>query len=307
MKIVVTGGAGFIGSHFVDTLLNQGHRVMVIDNLSSGSLQNVSPQAELEIIDLGESRVLDLLRDFAPQAIFHFAAQIDVKKSIRTPLFDAQENIITTLRLLDYSRHHQVHFIFASSGGAIYGEAHLGPQDENHSEFPQNPYGVAKLSIDRYLHAFNHQYGLTYTSMRFSNVYGPRQGLLGEAGVVSVFMGRAMASKPLTVNGDGLQTRDFVYVMDLARLGPTLALKRPVGVFNLATGVETTILELATKIRTAFGQEEAIQHAPANNGEQRRSVLSSAKAMQILRWTPETKLDQGLAQTRDWFRAYPSA
>lgn len=277
---------------------------MVVDNLSSGSLSNLPRSIEFQQVDLANPAIDFTLAAFRPETIFHFAAQIDVNKSISNPLFDAEQNVLATLRLLEYCRNEGTHFIFASSGGAIYGEAGSGPQAENHPEFPINPYGVAKLAIDRYLFAYHHQYQMPYTSMRFSNVYGPRQNTRGEAGVVAIFCERLMKGLPPIINGDGLQTRDFVYVKDLAKIAPTLLRKRPTGVFNLGTGIDSTILTMTRGLVQASGRDLEIQFAPARPGEQRHSVLDPDKAQRKLGWVAEVSLAEGILETMRWFQEH---
>lgn len=303
MNILVTGGAGFIGSHVATRLLEDGHRVAILDNLRSGSLEHLPPGAEFLRMDLRDPLLPQALARLRPEAIIHFAAQIDVRISCRAPLFDAEENILGTLGLVEAGLECGLkRFLFASSGGAIYGEAG-GPQGEDHPERPVNPYGVAKLAIDKYLHAYTIQRGLAACSLRFANAYGPRQGAKGEAGVVAIFCRRLARGLAPVINGDGSQTRDFVYVGDLVE-GVRRALAREAtGVFNLGTGRETSVLDLARGLCRLAGIDPArIEHRQAIPGEQRRSVLDPARAAAGLDWRPETGLDRGLAETWAWFR-----
>jgi len=300
MRILVTGGAGFIGSHFVDRLLAGEHEILVIDNLSSGSPENLAPAAQLVPVDLASTQACRAIEKFRPEAVFHFAAQINVQTSIEKPVFDAEQNVLATLGLLEQIKRYRPYFVFASSGGAIYGEADHGPQDENHPEYPLNPYGVAKLAVDRYLHAYRHQFGLQTCSMRFSNVYGPRQSAQGEAGVVSIFMHRLRRAEKLIIFGDGMQERDFVFAKDLAAAAPTLLSQRPVGVINFSSGKATSVLRLAELSQGLFGRSDQIEFAPARCGEQRCSLLSASRASRILQWTAQTSIDSGLVQTKDW-------
>jgi UDP-glucose 4-epimerase len=302
--MLVTGGAGFIGSHMVDRFVSEGHQVWVLDNLRSGSEANVHPSAILIPLDLKDERLVQEVALIRPEAVFHLAAQIDVRVSCNDPVFDATENILATLRLIEAGLANGMEFFgFASSGGAIYGEA-SGPQSEAHPETPMNPYGVAKLAVDKYLYAYRVQRGLRSASLRFSNVYGPRQGAKGEAGVVAVFAKRLRDAQAPRINGDGLQTRDFVYAPDLAEAASLVLQKRATGVFNLGTGCETTVLDLAKGLCQAAGLDFGkIQHGPGVAGEQRRSVLDASKAARELNWVPRTGLSEGLQTTYDWFAA----
>jgi UDP-glucose 4-epimerase len=300
MRVLVTGGAGFIGSHFADRLLDEGHEVLIIDNLSTGSRQNIPESVRLVELDLLSPLAAVAIDAFKPEAIFHFAAQINIQTSLSRPVYDAEQNILSTLALLELAKSHRSYFVFASSGGAIYGEAECGPQDEHHPEYPLNPYGVAKLAVDRYLHSYHHQFGLQYCSMRFSNVYGPRQGGDGEAGVVSIFMNRLRHGQKMVIFGDGLQERDLVFVKDLASASSAILARRPIGVFNFCTGVATSILELAKITQSLFAQTDRIEFAPARAGEQRRSLLSPNLAHSVLGWRAETSIESGLRQAKAW-------
>jgi UDP-glucose 4-epimerase len=305
MRVLITGGAGFIGSHVVDRCVRDGHQVTVVDNLRSGSRSQVAPQAEFIHLDIGNPGLALVLERLRPEVILHFAAQIDVRVSCQDPIFDAEENILATLRLIEGGLAHGLkHFVFASSGGAIYGEA-SGLQDEAHSEVPINPYGVAKLAVDKYLHAYSVQRGLASCSLRFSNVYGPRQGARGEAGVVAVFCKALRDGRPPTVNGDGGQTRDFVYAPDLADAVSLVVGQRATGIYNLGTGLETSILALAQGLCREAGVDiDRIVHAPGIPGEQRRSLLDARKAAADLGWASATTLTQGLATTYQWFQTH---
>lgn len=301
MRVLVTGGAGFIGSHFVECLAEDGHKVLVVDDLSSGAAANLDSGIDLLVGDFASNAALLKVQAFRPDFIFHFAAQISVPKSITDPVGDAAINILATLKLLEAARAMGTHLVFASSGGAIYGEAHNGAQDENHSEYPLNPYGVAKLAIDRYLLAYHHQYGLPYTSLRLSNIFGPKQSPKGEAGVVAVFIKRLIAGHAITVNGDGEQTRDFLFVRDLAAIAPMILRQRPIGIFNLGTGQETSINCLADTLRGLFASTDPVLHGPALPGEQRRSILNASKARTRIGWKPNSSLQEGLIATKAWF------
>jgi UDP-glucose 4-epimerase len=302
MKVVVTGGAGFIGSHVAEALIGAGHSVAVIDNLSTGRRENVPEGCPLSEMDLRDPALAGELARRAPEAVFHFAAQIDVRRSLADPIGDAEDNVIATLRLLQATVASGARrFVFASSGGAIYGEA-SAPQDEQHRESPLSPYGVAKLAVDKYLEVYRRQRGLRAVSLRLSNVYGPRQSAAGEAGVVAVFARRLAGGQPLRVHGDGLQTRDFVAVRDVAALAPELLARDVEGTFNLGTGIETSVRDLAARMCALAGRG-VIDAAPAVPGEQRRSVLDAGKAGRELGWRPATALDDGLRDTLEWFVA----
>jgi UDP-glucose 4-epimerase len=276
--------------------------VVALDNLTSGNPGNLPREACLEVADLGSDRASALIRSFKPEAIFHFAAQINVRVSNARPVFDAEQNILNTLKLIECGQENGLGFFaFASSGGAIYGEPQDGPQDETHPERPLNPYGVAKLSVDKYLMAFHHLHGLASCSMRFSNIYGPRQNARGEAGVVSIFLTQALAGEPLKINGPGNQTRDFLNVEDLALAMPLILQRKPQGVLNFGTGFETSILQLADLVRAQTpGLPEHI-HLPAISGEQMRSVLNPGRARLILGWRSSKDLPSGLLSTAQWF------
>lgn len=307
-RILITGGAGFIGSHAVDALIEQGRDVLVIDDLSSGSERNLNPGARFEKESIESDRAATIIRSFRPEAILHYAAQIDVRVSAANPILDAQQNIINTLKLLELGMANGLaYFAFASSGGAIYGEPQDGAQDESHPERPCSPYGVAKLSVDKYLASFHHYRGLPSCSMRFSNVYGPRQGRRGEAGVVSVLIGQGLQGKPLRINGDGRQTRDFVYVKDLARAALLILHHRPQGVLNLGTGIETSIFQLADRIRGILPADPGISHFPPIQGEQIRSFLDPTLAKKVIDWEPAIDLQHGLEETVGWFSTLGSS
>ncbi|MGA2082518.1 MAG: NAD-dependent epimerase/dehydratase family protein [Holophaga sp.] len=306
MRVLVTGGAGFIGSHLGGRLMAEGHRVAILDNLRGGVRDNLPSGAEFLELDLRDPGLPAELARLRPEAIVHCAAQIDVRLSCRDPLFDAGENILGTLGLLEAALGQGLrHFVFASSGGAIYGEAEA-PQGEDHPERPSNPYGVAKLAVDKYLHAYAVQRGLSGCSLRFANAYGPRQGAKGEAGVVAVFCRRLAQGLRPVVNGDGLQTRDFVYVDDLVDAAVRALERRATGILNVGTARETSILDLARRLCALAGVDPAgIRHQDAIPGEQRRSVLDPGRARAALGWEPRTTLDQGLAATWAWFQGHP--
>jgi len=303
MRILVTGGAGFIGSHVAHAYVNAGHEVLVLDNLSSGKKGNVPEAARFVFGDVGSDTAVEAVRSFRPEVINHHAAQINVRKSVADPVFDARENILGTLTLLEAARNEGVRkVIFASSGGAGYGEQEEFPADEGHPLRPVSPYGVAKVSVELYLHFYRVQYGLASTALRYSNVYGPRQDPHGEAGVVAIFSERLLRGQTAIVNGDGEQTRDYVYVGDVVRAN-LAALTRGDGLgINIGTGIETNVNTLFRKLRDLAESRQEEIHGPGMPGEQSRSVIDNALAYNELGWYPETSLDDGLALTLAYFR-----
>lgn len=302
MRILVTGGAGFIGSHLVDALIARGHRVTVLDNLSASVSARVHPRAKFIRMDLRNPRLAVTVRRLRPEFVFHFAAQIDPRLSLIDPEFDADVNIVGSIRLLEAVCKAKVkRFIFSSSGGAIYGGATKLPTPEEHPAHPFSPYGVSKLAFEQYLYCYGHVYGLSYAALRYANVYGPRQGAKGEAGVIAIFIKKMLRGEQPIVYGDGKQTRDFVYVDDVVRAN-LLALKSGVrGVFNIGTGKETSINQIFLKLRALTGAQVVKKHGPAKLGEERRSILDARKAGRELGWKPQVSLEQGLRKTVAWF------
>jgi len=302
LKILVTGGAGFIGSNIVDRLLVDGHEVVVADNLSTGVHVHLPPEARFYEIDIRNEKIAEVFKAEKPDMVCHQAAQLDVRVSIRDPLFDADVNIQGSLRLIDLCVKHGVRkFVFSSTGGAIYGEDCI-PADETMAPRPISGYGVAKLSVEHYLYCFYKNHGLDYVALRYANVYGPRQNAHGEAGVVAIFSSKMLSGMPITINGDGNQTRDFVFVEDVVSANiQALNLDR-VGAYNIGTGEETTINVLYEKLAAVSGIEGPPQYAPAKLGEQLRSVLDNRKAVRELQWHPKTGIDRGLEVTFDYFK-----
>ena len=302
MRVLVTGGAGFIGSHVAEALIRTGHRVAVVDDLSSGRRKNV-PEAARFYEDDVRSGCGGVFDEFRPEALCHLAAQIDVRRSVAEPDSDAEVNVLGTLRLLQNCVGRGVRrVVFSSTGGAIYGDQERFPAAEDHPEYPISPYGVSKLAAERYLHFFAHQYGLSYAALRYANVYGPRQDPHGEAGVVAIFCRNLAEDRPSTINGTGAQTRDYVYVGDVARAN-VLALEgdAPNGAYNIGTGVETDVTELYATLQGISGRDLSPQYGPAKPGEQARSAIDAAKAERYLGWRPETGLETGLRETLRYF------
>ncbi|MEW6387660.1 MAG: NAD-dependent epimerase/dehydratase family protein [Thermodesulfobacteriota bacterium] len=302
-RILITGGAGFIGSHVADRMVAAGHTVAVVDNLSTGRREFVPPAAEFFLRDIKETETFDLLLQWRPQVLVHHAAQMSVRLSVDNPMLDARENILGSLNLFQAAAQAGVEkIIFASTGGALYGDAAPVPARENDPARPESPYGIAKLAVEHYLHFYRRQYGIIPIILRYANVYGPRQNGLGEAGVVAIFIEKFLADQQPIVNGDGLQTRDFVYVQDVVEAN-LLALDYPqAGVFNIGTGRETTILSIYLKLKELAGSSLNPVHGPPKAGEQRRSALDCRQAGEKLHWAPQTDLTAGLAQTLTAFR-----
>lgn len=311
-RALVTGGAGFIGSHVADALLADGWSVTVLDNLSSGKREQVPSGAAVVEADIRSPEAYAVLKEGKFDLLCHLAAQIDVRKSVADPGYDVDVNIRGSLNLVEGMRAsgHPGRVLFASTGGAVYGDFVEPPNVETYEKNPESPYGIAKFAVELYLAYYARVHGLDYVALRFANVFGPRQDPHGEAGVVAIFCQRILAGQPLTVFGDGGQTRDYVYVGDVAR-AHVLAARRatiPAGRvdergINLGTGRETSVLELAQALMRVSGREATLNHAPPRPGEQRRSVVSIAKAGQVLGWTPEVGLEEGLARTFEWFAA----
>jgi len=307
MKVLVTGGAGFIGSHIVDTYIAAGHDVAVIDNFSSGQRKNLHPDVrvfEADIRDrVGVERVF---REGRFDLVNHHAAQLDVRVSVGDPQFDAGQNILGSLNLFQAALETGVErVIFASSGGTVYGEQEIFPADETHPLNPISPYGVSKLSVEKYLHYYSYVHGLRYVVLRYTNVYGPRQNAHGEAGVVAIFCNRMLRGEGPTIYGSGEQTRDYVYVGDVAR-GNLLAVghleRAKERTFNICTNTETTVNRLFAVLNGMFDDRYPEQHGPARPGEQFRSVCTYRRAEEELGWRPEVGLEEGLAATMEYFR-----
>ncbi len=304
MRVLLTGGAGFIGSHVADQLLERGHEVAVVDDLSTGRRENVPEDARFYEADI-RTGCPEVFEEFGPEALCHQAAQMDVRRSVREPDFDAEVNVIGTVRLLQGCVDHGVRkVVFASTGGAVYGEQEVFPAPEDHPQYPISPYGVSKLAGERYLHFYDAQYGLEYAALRYSNVYGPRQDPHGEAGVVAIFCGNLAADRTSRINGSGEQTRDYVYVGDVARAN-VLALESPApsGAYNIGTARETDVNELYEVLRSVSGKDLPPEHGPAKPGEQLRSVVDPARASKVLGWKPEVGLEEGLRETLRFFGA----
>jgi UDP-glucose 4-epimerase len=294
VRAIVTGGAGFIGSHVVEALLARGDEVTVVDDLSNGKRENVPEGARLVERDIREG-LAEVLADARPEVCFHLAAQADVRVSVERPTDDASVNVLGTIEVLEASRAHDAQVVFSSTGGAIYGECD-GPATEDAERRPLAPYGVSKLAGEEYLAAYNRLYGTRHVSLRFGNVYGPRQDPHGEAGVVAIFFGALAEGRAPRIFGDGLQTRDYVYAGDVARAALAAA-GQDGGVFNVGTGNETSVVDLYEACRRVAGSPVEAEAAPARLGELQRSVLDASLAERELGWRPEMTLEDGLRLT----------
>jgi UDP-glucose 4-epimerase len=309
VRILITGGAGFIGSHTVDALqAENSHDLAVIDDLSTGKRERLSPGVRFHHADLRNADEVRLVMDRErPEVLIHLAAQMDVRKSVAEPAFDAEVNIGGFLNLVEAGREKGLkRVIFASTGGAIYGEQETFPCDEQHRLRPLSPYGVSKLSTEMYLFFYKAQYGIDYVALRYSNVYGPQQDPHGEAGVVAIFCGRMLTQQSCTVFGDGEQTRDYIYVGDVVRANLDALNSSASGAFNIGTGQETSVNQLYAALARIAGINHPPSYAALRAGEQRRSVISPARAGAELGWRPEVSLNEGLDRTFQFFRSNPS-
>jgi UDP-glucose 4-epimerase len=313
-RLLVTGGAGFIGSHMCEYFLERGWAVEIIDDLSTGKRENVPSAATLHTVDIRADDAARIVAQGSFDVIVHLAAQMDVRKSVADPVHDASVNIVGTLRLIEAlrgtPRARECRFIFASTGGVLYGDFVTPPNKETYPKDPESPYAISKLSVEYYLAYYDRVHGMDTVGLRYGNVYGPRQDPHGEAGVVAIFCGRILEGRPLTVFGDGEQTRDYVYVRDVAAatfLAATKTLPRREKLdsrgFNVGTGVGTSVNYLARTLREVSGTRVAIEYAPARAGEQQHSFLDASRAKEVLGWTPATALPDGLAESFRWFSA----
>jgi UDP-glucose 4-epimerase len=312
-RVLVTGGAGFIGSHVSDLFLSRGWSVEILDDFSTGKRQNVPSQAKVHELDVRSPETARLVRDGAYDVVIHLAAQMDVRKSVADPVFDAGVNILGTLNVVEAIRSSArkgTRLVFSSTGGVLYGDFVTPPNLETFPKDPESPYAISKLSVEYYLAYYLRVHGLDTVALRYGNVYGPRQDPHGEAGVVAIFCGRLLDGKPLTVFGDGTQTRDYVYVGDVAAATFAAATGQlpPVGRldargFNIGTGIGTSVLQIANGLMSAAGSTVPLEFAPPRAGEQMHSFIDPGKAKQLLGWSPSTSLDAGLRQTYEWFAA----
>jgi len=304
MKVLVTGGAGFIGSHVVDACLEAGHDVCVVDDLSTGKRANVNPRARLYVADIRDREAMDeIFAAERPEAICHLAAKANVRESMVAPILYAEVNILGSLVLLELARTYGTRkVVYASTGGAVYGEPEYLPVDEEHPVNPLDPYGASKHHVEHYLRIYRAQFGIDYTILRFANVYGPRQDPLGEAGVVAIWSRLMLKGERPVINGTGEQERDFVYVEDTARAN-VLALTQGSGeTLNLGTGIGTSINALFDRLKAITGYQGDPEYAPAKKGEVFRIYITGQKAQRVLGWEPKVTLEEGLRRTVDYFR-----
>ena len=307
-KVLVTGGAGFIGSHVAEALVAEGCDVHVMDDLSGGVRGNVPAGATFHALDIRSAEAADLVRAERFAALCHLAAQMDVRRSVADPAYDASVNVLGLLNLMEAGRTSGLERVaFASTGGAIYGEPDPavnggGPQPESHPTLPMSPYGITKLVSEHYLRFYEQTHGVAYAALRFGNVYGPRQNPHGEAGVVAIFAQRLLRGEPVRVNGPGTQTRDYVFVADVVRAFVAALASGVSGIFNVGTGVETDVNTLYDTINAHTGAGRTREHGPAAPGEQMRSVLDTARIRDTLGWTPTTDVATGLEETVRWFK-----
>ncbi|MCF8565769.1 NAD-dependent epimerase/dehydratase family protein [Alicyclobacillus tolerans] len=299
MNILVTGGAGFIASHVVDDLVAAGHQVAVLDNFSTGSRVNVNPDARLYEVDLRDAkRVEDAIRNFKPDVINHHAAQMDVRVSTRLPRLDAEVNIVGSINLIQSAVRHGVSkVVYASTGGAVYGEPHELPVKETHSIQPLSQYGISKHTVEHYLYLYAHNYGLDYTVLRYPNVYGPRQNPHGEAGVIAIFLNRALRKERPTIFGDGLQERDYVFVSDVVNANRIALETGSRQIFNIGSGVGTSVIDIVKVIEQVTGVPMDPLYAEPRVGEIHKIALDASKASKTLGWRPQVPLAKGIEYT----------
>jgi len=307
MRILVTGGAGFIGSHVVDKFISEGHDVAVVDDLSTGFRENVNPRARFYEASICNAKVLEeVFQRERPEVVNHHAAQMDVRHSVDDPVFDATTNILGSLNLILASVKHRIRkFIYISTGGAIYGEPKYLPVDENHPVNPESQYGVSKHTVEHYLYLYQHQSGLAFTVLRYPNVYGPRQNPKGEAGVIAIFIGKMLEGVTPTIFGDGTQVRDYVHVNDIVRANSLALAKGDNEIYNIGSGVGTTVNELYRLLSSLLSFPSAPQYAPPRTGELQKIYLNAQKAKQHLGWNAEIPIEKGLGLTIEWFREKP--
>lgn len=303
MKVLVTGGAGFIASHIVDAYVQEGHSVVVVDDLSSGSRKNINPKAKFVHLDIRDKKLDEVFETERFDAVNHHAAQMDVRKSVVDPQFDASVNVLGGLNVFENARRYGVRkIVFSSTGGAIYGEQDYFPADELHPLRPLSPYGITKLCTEKYLFYYKEVHGIDHVILRYANVYGPRQNPHGEAGVVAIFASKLIRGEQPVINGDGKQTRDYTFVGDVVKANVAALSVKGSNTFNVGTSVEHDVNYLFENLRMHLNQSCPEKHAPAKLGEQMRSVISYAKIQKELGWLPSVSLKEGLKITAEYFK-----
>lgn len=303
MKILITGGAGFIASNIADRYLELGHEVVIVDNLITGQKENIPLAAKFYKMDICDEALKNVFETERPDIVNHHAAQMDVRRSVADPIYDASVNVLGGLNILQNCVKYKVQkFIFASTGGAIYGEQDYFPADEKHPTRPVSPYGITKLTTEKYLFFYNLSYGLKYTVLRYANVYGPRQNPHGEAGVVAIFSKKMLKKEQPKINGEGTQTRDYVFVGDVVKANELALVSGDNKIYNIGTGIETDVNELFCKIASFMDHPVEEEHGPGMPGEQMRSVLDASYIKKELSWQPSVNLNDGLRKTVDFFR-----
>ncbi len=303
MKILVTGGAGFIASQIADAFINDGHQVVIVDDLSTGFKKNINPKARFVKANICDKNLNKLFEEEKFDVVNHHAAQMDVRRSVKDPEFDATTNILGTINLLQNCVKYGVNkFMFASTGGAVYGEQDYFPADEKHNTQPKSPYGISKLAVEKYLYFYKSEFDLNYSILRYANIYGPRQNAMGEAGVVAIFSTKLLKGGQPVINGHGKQTRDYVFVGDVVKANLLLLNDTDSDIFNVGTTIETDVNQLFNYLNNITGAGKEEKHGPAAAGEQMRSVITSEKMFKKFGWKPSTKLEDGLKITVDFFK-----
>ena len=308
-KILVTGGAGFIGSHVVDLFVSKGYEVVIVDDLSTGRVSNLNPAAKFYKIDIRDPKIRDIFEAERPDYVSHHAAQMDVRRSVAQPLFDADVNILGSLNLIECAKEFGVkHFVYISSGGAAYGEPERVPCVETDPINPICQYGASKHTVEHYLYMYHVNYGLNYTVLRYPNVFGPRQDPQGEAGVVAIFTGKMLLGEPVTINGDGEQTRDYVFVGECAYANYlAITCEHESGIYNLGWGRPTSVNQIFTNLAAITEYNQPANYGPAKLGETRHIYLDASKAKKELGWAPARTLEEGLRETVEYFRTSEKA
>ncbi len=306
MKVLVTGGAGFIGSHVVDSLIERGDEVVVVDNLSTGFEQNINPAARFYQLSIGDSELAEVFKRERPDVVSHHAAQMDLRRSVAEPLFDAQENILGSLNVILSSVRFGVKKLVYASSSAVYGEAQYLPADEEHPINPISQYGVSKHTVEHYLYLYAHQYGLDYAILRYPNVYGPRQNPYGEAGVIAIFARHMMRGERPTIFGQGDKTRDYTHISDVVQSNLLTMERGNNTIYNIGTGVETSVKQIFDILAEALGYKGSPAYAPAREEEVNRMCLDWGKAQRELGWRPKLRLREGILNTIEYYKTQES-